>query len=98
MLEKLGKSWIVCPDIPGFISAGVIAMIINEAYFALQEEVSSKADIDTAMKLGTNYPYGPFEWSEIIGIKNVYTLLCNMSKLDKKYVPAPNLALQSAMK
>ena len=49
------------PDIPGFISARVVSMIINEAYFALEEEVSSKEEIDTAMKLGTNYPYGPFD-------------------------------------
>ena len=59
------------PDVPGFISARIISMIINEAYYTLDEKVSSKNEIDTAMKLGTNYPYGPFEWSEKIGLKNV---------------------------
>ncbi len=73
------------PDIPGLISARVIAMVINEAYFTLQEEVSTKAEIDIAMKLGTNYPYGPFEWSELIGLRNVYQLLEEMSKTDPKY-------------
>jgi 3-hydroxybutyryl-CoA dehydrogenase len=76
------------PDIPAFISARVIAMIINEAYFALNEEVSTKEEIDTAMKLGTNYPYGPFEWSEKIGLKNVYELLCTLAKTNKRYEPA----------
>ena len=50
-------------------------MIINEAYFAIQENIASRGDIDLAMKLGTNYPFGPFEWCEKIGIKNVYDLL-----------------------
>jgi len=71
------------PDIIGFISARIVSMIINEAYFALQDEVSGKGEIDTAMKLGTNYPYGPFEWCDKIGIKNVYELL-NAVQMDTK--------------
>jgi 3-hydroxybutyryl-CoA dehydrogenase len=76
------------PDIPGFISARVIAMIINEAWFALDEKVSTKEEIDIAMKLGTNYPYGPFEWSKKIGLKNVYELLFTLSKTSIRYEPA----------
>ncbi len=76
------------PDVPGFISARVICMIINEAYFALDEKVSSKNEIDTAMKLGTNYPYGPFEWSEKIGLKNVCELLTTLSNSNSRYEPA----------
>lgn len=78
----------VVPDIPGFISARVIAMIINEAYFALEENVSTKNEIDVAMKLGTNYPYGPFEWSEKIGLKNIYQLLSELSKANSRYQPS----------
>ncbi len=66
-------------------------MIINEAYYALGDGVSSKADIDIAMKLGTGYPYGPFEWSQLIGLKNINELLLQLMKLDKKYSPAPAL-------
>ena len=75
------------PDIPGFITARVISMIINEAYFALQDEVSTKEEIDTAMKLGTNYPFGPFEWSKKIGLKNIYVLLNKLSANNKRYEP-----------
>lgn len=50
-------------------------MIINEAYYTVQEGTASRLDIDQAMKLGTNYPYGPFEWCQRIGIKHVYELL-----------------------
>ena len=79
------------PDTPGFISARVLGMIINEAYFALGEEVSSKEEIDTAMKLGTNYPYGPFEWGNKVGLKNVYDLLLALAKTNPRYEPAPLL-------
>jgi len=73
------------PDIHGFITPRVICTIINEAYFSLEDNVSSREEIDTAMKLGTNYPYGPFEWSRLIGIQNVYSLLSILSKANTRY-------------
>ena len=76
------------PDIPGFITARVISTIINEAYFSLEDEVSSRDEMDTAMKLGTNYPYGPFEWSRLIGVKNIYSLLNILSRENKRYIPS----------
>lgn len=74
-------------DKPGFVAPRVVSMIINEAFIALNEKVSSKEDIDTAMKLGTNYPFGPFEWAELIGIENVRSLLDKLSRVNKKYKP-----------
>ena len=79
------------PDIKGFISTRVVSMIINEAYFALDEKVSTKQEIDTAMKLGTNYPFGPFEWSEMIGLKKIYDLLYKLTVNNKRYTPSPLL-------
>ena len=55
-------------------------MIVNEAFIALKEDVSTKNEIDTAMKLGTNYPYGPFEWCEKIGREKIRSLLQQLSK------------------
>lgn len=75
-------------DEPGFIAARVIAMIINEAYFAVEDNVSSKAEIDTAMKLGTNYPFGPFEWAFKIDNKNVLALLQQLYTTDSRYKPS----------
>jgi 3-hydroxybutyryl-CoA dehydrogenase len=86
-----GKKIEWVPDIPGFVTARVVSMIINEAYFTLDEKVSSKEEIDTAMKLGTNYPLGPFEWSEKIGLKNVYALLESLSKNNSRYTASPLL-------
>jgi len=75
-------------DEPGFIAARVIAMIVNEAYFAIEDQVSSKAEIDTAMKLGTNYPHGPFEWADLLGSGNILALLQKLNSTDSRYKPS----------
>lgn len=73
------------PDEIGFITPRVVSMIINEAFIALKEGVSTKGEIDTAMKLGTNYPYGPFEWAEKIGVEKIKSLLDKLSMQKKRY-------------
>src|SRR5580765_6854231 len=88
ILSLLNKKPEWVPDVKGFISPRVVSMIINEAYFALQENVSTKEEIDIAMKLGTNYPYGPFEWSKQIGLENIYALLSKLYVQDKRYAVA----------
>ena len=89
VFEKLGWKYIVIPDEPGLIAGRIIAMIINEAYFTYGDGVSSKEEIDVAMKLGTNYPYGPFEWAQKIGLTNIYKLLKALNKNSKRYSVAP---------
>lgn len=84
------------PDEPGFVAPLVVSMIINEAHFAVAEGVSTPAEIDTAMKLGTAYPYGPFEWGEKIGLKNITGLLNKLSALENRYAPAPLLQQRAA--
>jgi 3-hydroxybutyryl-CoA dehydrogenase len=91
VLEYLGVAFTLTPDIEGFVTARVVSMIINEAYLTFDENISTKIEIDTAMKLGTNYPYGPFEWATIIGIHNVYELLEKLSVKDTRYKVAAGL-------
>ena len=47
----------------------MLCRIINEAAFAITEDIASPQDIDTALKLGVNFPFGPIEWAEKIGIE-----------------------------
>lgn len=79
MLEQicaqLNTNFSVVEDRVGLVTPRIICMIINEAYFTVQEGTASREDIDKAMKLGTNYPYGPFEWCTRIGIHHVYEVL-----------------------
>ncbi len=74
-IEKLGFTIQKVKNRVGMVTPRVILMIINEAYYTLQEGTANKEDIDTGMKLGTNYPKGPFEWATAIGLKNIYTVL-----------------------
>jgi 3-hydroxybutyryl-CoA dehydrogenase len=89
ILEKaallFGDGLIFVPDTPGFISARIVAMIINEAYFTLDAGTSSKEEIDIAMKLGTGYPYGPFEWGLLIGLDRVAELLNRLADGNNLY-------------
>ena len=94
VFDALGWQVIFVKDEPGLIAARVISMIINEAYFALGEQVSTIKDINLAMKLGTNYPYGPFEWADKIGIQKIYALLENLAANNDRYSIAPQLKKQ----
>jgi len=85
-MEDFGWQYQIVPDLPGMISSRIIAMIINEAYYTREDGTSGEDDIDIAMKLGTNYPYGPFEWSQKIGLKNIFLLLETLGKTDKRYI------------
>jgi 3-hydroxybutyryl-CoA dehydrogenase len=88
LLTCFGRTIEWIPDIEGFISPRVVASIINEAFFTLEENVSTKEEIDTAMKLGTNYPFGPFEWGKRIGMHNIYSLLAALSREKYRYTPS----------
>jgi 3-hydroxybutyryl-CoA dehydrogenase len=91
LYQELGREYRLVPDEPGMISARILSAIINEAYFTWEAEVSTKEEIDTAMRLGTNYPLGPFEWSERIGLGQVAGLLGALSRTNPAYVPSAAL-------
>lgn len=91
VLKTISKKYITVNDEPGFVSARIIAMVINEAYSAKDDGVSTEDEIDIAMRLGTNYPYGPFEWCRKIGQKQVYALLQKIAETDPRFLPAAGL-------
>src|SRR5579862_984698 len=95
VFDALGWSFRVVPDIPGMIAARIVAMIVDEAYYTYEAGVSTKTDIDIAMKLGTNYPYGPFEWSEKIGLEKISLLLSRLSETDTRYSVSQTLLKES---
>jgi len=73
--EALATDLEIVADRVGMVTPRIIFMIINEAYYTLQEGTATKAAIDQGMKLGTNYPHGPFEWCQLIGLEHVYETL-----------------------
>lgn len=74
-----------------------IAMIINEAYFALGEDLATAEAIDLAMKNGVNYPLGPVEWGEKIGLHYVAQLLEELNTItrDERYRLSTELKLHA---
>ena len=73
--SQRATKYLCVEDRSGLVTPRLICMIINEAYYALEEGTASRDDIDLAIKSGTNYPYGPFEWAKRIGIRNVVEFL-----------------------
>ena len=73
--RSLGKwvEWV--GDGPGLVLGRIVCQLVNEACFAIQEEVGSAEDIDTALRLGFNYPRGPLEWADQIGLDQVLATL-----------------------
>ncbi len=78
LFQKLGKKVSVVADTPGMIVGRTVAMLINLALDAEGCGVASRADIDTAMKLGVNYPCGPLEWCDQVGAPWVSQTLAHL--------------------
>ena len=91
--EELKTGFKVVMDQAGMVTPRVVCLIINEAYRTFAESIATREDIDLAMKLGTNYPYGPFDWCKRIGIKNVYNVLNSayLESNDERYLVCPLL-------
>jgi 3-hydroxybutyryl-CoA dehydrogenase len=72
-----------------------MAVVINEAYYALEDGIAGRDNIDLAMKVGTRYPYGPIEWCEKIGAVNVIRVLDCLIRAtgEARYQVAPLLRL-----
>jgi 3-hydroxybutyryl-CoA dehydrogenase len=70
----------------------LVAQIANEAAFALEEEIGAPEDMNTAMRLGFNWPLGPLEFTELIGAERAAELLCELqTQHGEAYQPAPRL-------
>jgi 3-hydroxybutyryl-CoA dehydrogenase len=79
-LQQQGKKVLLVADYPGLLVWRTVAMLVNEALDALQKGVASEEDINTAMRLGVNYPRGPLQWGEQLGWQRVLALLENLQR------------------
>jgi 3-hydroxybutyryl-CoA dehydrogenase len=93
LFQALGKDVSVIGDVPGMIVARTVARIVDLAHDAVAKGVATREDIDTAMRLGVNYPLGPFEWSRRLGRNWAYALLDDLHLRDPSGRYAPSLAL-----
>jgi len=93
LFQALGKDVSVIGDAPGMIVARTVARIVDLAHDAVAKGVATEEDIDTAMRLGVNYPLGPFEWCRRLGKIWAHDLLEELHLREPSGRYAPSLAL-----
>ena len=70
-VKTIGKTPVEVYEYPGFVTTRAIVPLLNEAMHILLEGVATAKDIDTAMKLGYNFQYGPLEMADMMGLDEV---------------------------
>lgn len=73
--RSVGKEIELVQDRIGMVFPRILCQMVNEAAFALQEEIASPQDLDMAMTIGARFPVGPIAWAEKIGLKQVHAVL-----------------------
>ncbi|HRP98381.1 MAG TPA: 3-hydroxyacyl-CoA dehydrogenase PaaC [Rhodocyclaceae bacterium] len=92
-LQKAGPAVGRIDDVAGMVALRTVAMLANEAADAVLAGIGSAADIDTAMRYGTNYPKGPLAWADQLGAGFVADVLANLGRhySDPRYRVSPLL-------
>ena len=92
-VDKINKTAIVVKEAPGFAVNRILCPMINEAVFALAEDIASPGDIDNAMTLGANMPIGPLALADMVGLDTLLLVLESFHEEfgEDKYRPAPLL-------
>lgn len=92
-VKSLGKETVVVKDSPGFVTNRIITLVMNEAAKLLEENLASIEDIDKIEKLSHNWPMGPFELADLVGIDVIVDLLEGIYQQTgwERYKPAPIL-------
>lgn len=87
LFQALGKSVSVIRDVAGMVAMRSVCMLANEGADAVHNQVCTAAAVDTAMCYGVNYPTGPLQWADAIGLNSVERVLDNMAALtdDPRY-------------
>ncbi|TFB19531.1 3-hydroxyacyl-CoA dehydrogenase [Filobacillus milosensis] len=90
--HQMKKETVEVNEFPGFVTSRISALVGNEAFHMLQEGVATAEDIDKAIKLGLNYPMGPLELGDLVGLDaRLNNLRYLHETLGEKYRPAPLL-------
>ena len=92
-VQSLGKETVVVKDSPGFVTNRIITLVMNEAAKLLEENLATIEDIDKIEKLSHNWPMGPFELADMVGIDVLVDLLEGIYQQTgwERYKPAPLL-------
>jgi 3-hydroxybutyryl-CoA dehydrogenase len=82
VFESIGCGVALVENHAGLFLGRTIGSIVSEAVYVVQDEIASPEDVDTAMRLGTNYPRGPIEWGQQIGGDRIARILHRLAAAD----------------
>jgi 3-hydroxybutyryl-CoA dehydrogenase len=90
--KKIGKEVIVVKEAPAFVVNRILCVMLNEAFYVLDQGLASAEDIDKGMMLGCNHPIGPLALADLVGLDTLLRIMDDMYReLGDKYRPAPLL-------
>lgn len=92
--KTIGKTAILCKDVPGFIVNRFLCLLYNEAANQIHQGMATAQDIDLGLKLGSNHPMGPVEIMDLAGVDVVYNALKALHEMtgEERYRPSPLFA------
>ena len=90
--KKIGKEVIIVKEAPAFVVNRILCVMLNEAFYVLDQGLASAEDIDKGMMLGCNHPIGPLALADLVGLDTLLRIMDDMYReLGDKYRPAPFL-------
>jgi len=90
--KKIGKVTVIINDLPGFATTRLVATVINEGVFMLQDNLGTPEEIDKAIKFGLAHPMGPLFLADLIGLDTILHILDYLKEeLGVKFQAAPLL-------
>ena len=92
-VSSLGKETVVVKDSPGFVTNRIMTLVLNEGAKLLEENLANIEDMDKIIRLSFNWPMGPFELADLVGIDVTVDLLEGIYQQTgwERYKPAPLL-------
>ena len=92
LFASIGKGVMLVEDAPALFLGRVVGSIVNEAVAVVHDEIATSDDVDTAMRLGTNYPIGPIAWGREIGGARITRILQRLAETEgSRFAPHRSL-------
>ena len=97
LFQALDKSVSIIDDVPGMLAMRTVCMLANEGADVVNQLVCNEEAVDIAMCYGVNYPKGPLEWADMIGLEYIEKTLDNLARVygDPRYRCSPLIRLKA---
>ena len=91
-LGNCGKETVTVADSPGFVINRLYLPLVNEAFFALQNNLATAEEIDKSCTMGLNFSLGPLSAADAFGLDILLACMQTFHReFGDKYIPCPLL-------